>query len=74
MPKSIRKINLRKGKRRLPKGVIHIQASFNNTIVTVTDIRGQVVSWSSAGACGFKGAKKVHLLLLKLQLKMLHEF
>jgi small subunit ribosomal protein S11 len=32
--------------------------SFNNTIVTVTDIRGQVVSWSSAGVCGFKGAKK----------------
>nr|QWW92059.1 ribosomal protein S11 [Lejeunea sp. 17-8794] len=58
MAKSINKINLRKSKRRLPKGVIHIQASFNNTIVTVTDIRGQVVSWSSAGACGFKGARK----------------
>nr|WIA68540.1 ribosomal protein S11 [Pellia epiphylla] len=58
MPKSVREINLRRGKRRLPKGVIHIQASFNNTIVTVTDIRGQVVSWSSAGACGFKGTKK----------------
>lgn len=42
---------------RIPKGVIHVQASFNNTIVTVTDIRGQVVSWSSAGTC-FQGAKK----------------
>nr|QWW92223.1 ribosomal protein S11 [Acrolejeunea sandvicensis] len=58
MAKSVKKINLRRSKRRLPKGVIHIQASFNNTIVTVTDIRGQVVSWSSAGACGFKGARK----------------
>nr|YP_009563728.1 ribosomal protein S11 [Isoetes yunguiensis]QAX27808.1 ribosomal protein S11 [Isoetes yunguiensis] len=60
MPRLIRKIsNLRGGKRgRIPKGVIHIRASFNNTIVTVTDVRGQVVSWSSAGACGFKGAKK----------------
>nr|YP_009667929.1 ribosomal protein S11 [Radula japonica]QCW58704.1 ribosomal protein S11 [Radula japonica] len=58
MPKSVRKINLRKGKRKLLRGVINILASFNNTIVTVTDIRGQVVSWASAGACGFKGARK----------------
>nr|YP_004021752.1 ribosomal protein S11 [Equisetum arvense]ADA63551.1 ribosomal protein S11 [Equisetum arvense]AEV58371.1 ribosomal protein S11 [Equisetum arvense] len=56
--KNIKKISLRKGKRKIPKGVIHVQVSFNNTIVTVTDIRGQVVSWSSAGVCGFKGAKK----------------
>nr|YP_009164224.1 ribosomal protein S11 [Viscum minimum]AHZ58168.1 ribosomal protein S11 [Viscum minimum] len=42
---------------KIPKGVIHVQASFNNTIVTVTDIRGKVVSWSSAGTC-FKGARK----------------
>uniref|UniRef100_UPI0030FF3B0B ribosomal protein S11 n=1 Tax=Equisetum palustre TaxID=113538 RepID=UPI0030FF3B0B len=54
----MKKISLRKGKRKIPKGVIHVQVSFNNTIVTVTDIRGQVVSWSSAGVCGFKGAKK----------------
>lgn len=58
MPNSVKEINLRKNRRRLPRGVIHIRASFNNTIVTVTDIRGQVVSWSSAGACGFKGARK----------------
>nr|YP_010715499.1 ribosomal protein S11 [Todea barbara]WDE24622.1 ribosomal protein S11 [Todea barbara] len=58
MPKPIKKIGSRKGKRRIPKGVIHIQASFNNTIVTATDVRGQVVSWSSAGACGFKGTRK----------------
>ncbi|KAE9617538.1 putative ribosomal protein S11 [Lupinus albus] len=35
--------------------VIHVQASFNNTVVTVTDVRGRVISWSSAGTCGFKG-------------------
>nr|YP_009258654.1 ribosomal protein S11 [Coleochaete scutata]ANI25711.1 ribosomal protein S11 [Coleochaete scutata] len=58
MARPSKKINLRKVKRRTPKGVIHIQASFNNTIVTITDVRGQVISWSSAGACGFKGAKK----------------
>nr|YP_009668591.1 ribosomal protein S11 [Haplomitrium blumei]QCW59366.1 ribosomal protein S11 [Haplomitrium blumei] len=58
MQKPAKKINPRRGRRRLPKGVIHIRASFNNTIVTVTDVRGQVVSWSSAGACGFKGTKK----------------
>ncbi|KAL4361089.1 hypothetical protein GQ457_04G006730 [Hibiscus cannabinus] len=44
----------RKSARRIPKGVIHVQASFNNTIVTVTDVRGRVISWSSAGTCGFK--------------------
>ncbi|TYI14835.1 hypothetical protein ES332_A08G148600v1 [Gossypium tomentosum] len=43
---------------RIPKGVIHVQASFNNTIVTVTDVRGQVISWSSIGTCGFKGTRK----------------
>nr|YP_009570562.1 ribosomal protein S11 [Dioncophyllum thollonii]QBC67477.1 ribosomal protein S11 [Dioncophyllum thollonii] len=48
----------RKSARRIPKGIIHIQASFNNTIVTVTDVRGRVVSWASAGACGFRGTKK----------------
>ena len=58
MPNPVKEIIPRKSKRRLPKGVIHIRASFNNTIVTITDVRGQVISWSSAGACGFKGAKK----------------
>nr|YP_010734922.1 ribosomal protein S11 [Amorphophallus coaetaneus]WEI30171.1 ribosomal protein S11 [Amorphophallus coaetaneus] len=53
-----RRIVSRKNVRRVPKGIIHVQASFNNTIVTVTDVRGQVVFWSSAGTSGFKGAKK----------------
>nr|YP_010334423.1 ribosomal protein S11 [Bignonia magnifica]YP_010334465.1 ribosomal protein S11 [Bignonia magnifica]UNH90379.1 ribosomal protein S11 [Bignonia magnifica]UNH90380.1 ribosomal protein S11 [Bignonia magnifica] len=43
---------------KIGKGVVHIQASFHNIIVTVTDLRGRVVSWSSAGTCGFKGTRK----------------
>nr|YP_009339555.1 ribosomal protein S11 [Lithotoma petraea]APQ38947.1 ribosomal protein S11 [Lithotoma petraea] len=48
----------RKSIRRIPKGVIHVQASINNTFVTVTDVRGQVVSSCSAGNCGFRGKRK----------------
>jgi small subunit ribosomal protein S11 len=48
----------KKAKRKTPKGVVHIQASFNNTIITITTLRGEVISWSSAGACGFRGARK----------------
>nr|YP_009486923.1 ribosomal protein S11 [Tylosema fassoglense]YP_010528505.1 ribosomal protein S11 [Tylosema esculentum]AWB13146.1 ribosomal protein S11 [Tylosema fassoglense]UJY53533.1 ribosomal protein S11 [Tylosema esculentum]UXW65319.1 ribosomal protein S11 [Tylosema esculentum] len=51
-------ISSRKNVRKIPKGIIHVQASFNNTIVTVTDVRGRVISWSSAGTCGFKGPRK----------------
>nr|YP_009557422.1 ribosomal protein S11 [Kewa sp. GY-2019]QBC72149.1 ribosomal protein S11 [Kewa sp. GY-2019] len=52
------RIRVRKSVRKIPKGVIHVQASLRNTIVTVTDVRGQVVSWASAGTCGFRGTKK----------------
>nr|YP_009108226.1 ribosomal protein S11 [Orobanche latisquama]CDI06852.1 ribosomal protein S11 [Orobanche latisquama] len=52
------RIGSRKSARRIPKGVIHVQASFNNTIITVTDIRGRVVCWSSSGTCGFKDTRK----------------
>ncbi len=48
----------RKDKRVEPYGVAHIQSTFNNTIVTITDSKGNVVSWSSAGRIGFKGSKK----------------
>ncbi len=40
------------------KGIAHIQATFNNTIVTITDIQGNVISWASAGTLGFKGTRK----------------
>ncbi|GMO59304.1 MAG: 30S ribosomal protein S11 [Rickettsiales bacterium] len=47
-----------KRKRNILAGVISIQASFNNTIVTVADVQGNVISWSSAGKMGFRGSKK----------------
>nr|YP_778522.1 ribosomal protein S11 [Jasminum nudiflorum]Q06R99.1 RecName: Full=Small ribosomal subunit protein uS11c; AltName: Full=30S ribosomal protein S11, chloroplastic [Jasminum nudiflorum]ABG74659.1 ribosomal protein S11 [Jasminum nudiflorum] len=53
-----RRFGSHKSVRKIPRGVIHIQTSFHNTIVTVTDGRGQVVSWSSAGTCRFKGPRK----------------
>lgn len=40
------------------KGVVHIQSTFNNTIVTITDVMGDTISWASAGSSGFKGARK----------------
>ncbi len=48
----------RKVKKNIQSGVAHIAATFNNTIVTITDVSGNVISWSSAGACGFKGSRK----------------
>ena len=48
----------RRVKKNIPSGVVHIQATFNNTIVTITDQAGNTVSWSSAGAKGFKGSRK----------------
>nr|YP_009477247.1 ribosomal protein S11 [Dolichandra cynanchoides]AVM81778.1 ribosomal protein S11 [Dolichandra cynanchoides] len=57
-PRGNVRISLRKIVRKIPKGVIHVQASFHNIIVTVTDLQGRVVSWSSAGTCGFKGTRK----------------
>ncbi len=48
----------RRTKRVVPEGVAHIHATFNNTIVTITDHQGLVVAWSSAGSVGFKGSRK----------------
>lgn len=48
----------KKVKKNIQNGVVHIQSTFNNTIVTVTDPVGNVVSWSSAGVLGFKGSRK----------------
>ncbi len=48
----------RRVKRNVPLGQAHIHASFNNTIITMTDPQGNVVNWASAGSVGFKGAKK----------------
>ena len=48
----------RKSKKSILNGVVHIQSTFNNTIITITDVSGNVISWSSAGARGFKGSRK----------------
>ena len=48
----------RREKKNIEKGVAHIQSTFNNTIVTITDTQGNAVSWASAGEMGFRGSKK----------------
>ena len=48
----------KKSKRSVPAGQVHVQATFNNTIISVTDMQGGVLTFSSAGACGFRGSKK----------------
>ena len=58
-PKRRKKAFKKRGEKRVVHhGVVHIQASFNNTIITVTDSAGAVLSWSSAGGIGFKGSRK----------------
>ena len=52
------KTRKRKVKKNVPEGVAHIHATFNNTIVTISDLEGNAVSWASSGAIGFKGSKK----------------
>lgn len=53
-----KKVFKKREKKNVPVGIIHIQATFNNTIVTVTDPAGNVVAWSSAGSLGFRGSRK----------------
>ena len=48
----------KKERKNVPFGIVHIQASFNNTIVTIADSQGNTVSWKSAGALGFRGSRK----------------
>ncbi len=52
------KIVRAKGFKNVASGIVHIIATFNNTIVTITDMKGNVIGWSSAGKCGFRGSKK----------------
>ena len=53
-----RVVRKRRDARKVDKGQVHIQASFNNTLVTITDREGNAISWSSAGSLGFKGSRK----------------
>lgn len=48
----------RQTKRKVQKGIVYVQATYNNTLVTITTVQGGVLSWSSAGICGFLGARK----------------
>src|SRR5262249_53411737 len=48
----------KKVKKNVATGIAHIQSTFNNTVVTITDVNGNAVAWSSAGARGFKGSRK----------------
>lgn len=54
----LKKKGKKKSYRAISVGAVHIKATFNNTIITVTDIHGNVLGWSSAGGCGFRGPKK----------------
>jgi small subunit ribosomal protein S11 len=56
MPRKAR--TKKKEKKNIANGVVHIQSTFNNTIVTISDVGGNVISWSSAGVMGFKGSRK----------------
>lgn len=58
MAQKIRRTGPKKAKSNITSGVVHIQSTFNNTIVTITNLTGDTISWASAGSTGFKGARK----------------
>ena len=58
MAQKLRKPAAKKNRSNIGTGVVHIQSTFNNTIVTITNINGDTISWASAGSSGFKGARK----------------
>ena len=51
-------VRRRRARKNIERGAVHIQSTFNNTIVTITDTQGNAISWASAGEMGFKGSKK----------------
>ena len=53
-----KKVTRRRDRKNIEKGMAHIHSSFNNTIVTITDVQGNVISWASSGEMGFKGSRK----------------
>ena len=58
MAKALKKSITKKDKNNFINGIVHIQSTFNNTIVTITNLTGDTISWASAGSSGFKGARK----------------
>ena len=55
---SVKKGTKKREKKNVPVGIVHIHASFNNTIISITDAKGDVIAWSSSGAKSFKGSRK----------------
>ena len=60
MAKATKKTTVRRRRERknIERGAVHIQSTFNNTLVTITDVQGNAISWASAGGLGFRGSKK----------------
>lgn len=70
MAKVTKKSAKKRVKKNVQHGQAHIQSSFNNTIVTLTDAQGNALSWASAGGLGFRGSKNPHHMQLRWQLKL----
>ena len=58
MAKAVKKTRRRRERKNIERGAAHIKSTFNNTIVTITDVAGNAISWASAGGLGFRGSKK----------------
>ena len=58
MAQTTRKSSSKRDKNNFTNGIVHIKSTFNNTIVTITNLTGDTISWASAGSAGFKGARK----------------
>ncbi|MGI6189214.1 MAG: 30S ribosomal protein S11 [Clostridiales bacterium] len=58
MARQVRRTKRRREKKNIERGAAHIRSTFNNTIVSITDVNGNAISWSSAGALGFRGSRK----------------
>ncbi len=56
--KTVKKTRRRREKKNIERGAAHIKSTFNNTIVTITDVQGNAISWASAGGLGFRGSRK----------------
>ena len=68
---SAKKVTKKRVKKNVERGQAHIQSSFNNTIVTLTDTQGNALSWASAGGLGFKGSRNLLLMQLRWQQRLL---
>ena len=58
MAKAVKRVRRRREKKNIERGAAHIKSTFNNTIVTITDVAGNAISWASAGGLGFRGSRK----------------